>query len=86
MTKRSNDLQAITWDQATMLQLATLQGLQALGYNASTLRNWATQGRIHPVAKAPGGQFLYHRPTVISAAKWIQQRDTRSLDTTKGQP
>lgn len=72
--KRSSDLDAVTWDQAAMLQLATLQGLRALGFNDSTLRNWAAAGRIHPVAKAPGGQFLYHRPSVLAAANWISAR------------
>jgi hypothetical protein len=71
--KRSNQLQRITWDQAETLQLTTLAGLQALGYNESTLRNLAARGRIHPIAKAPGGRFLYHRPTVIAATRW---RDT----------
>lgn len=71
--KRSAELDALTWDQATMLQLATLQGMRALGYNDSTLRNWATTGRIHPVAKAPGGQFLYHQPTVQAAGRWIDE-------------
>lgn len=73
MSKRSDELQRITWDQAAVLQLTTLAGLKALGYNESTLRNLAAKGRIHPVAKAPGGRFLYHRPTVIAATKW---RDT----------
>lgn len=70
--KRSAELDKVTWDQAAMLQLVTLTALRAFGYNASTLRNWASAGHIHPVAKAPGGQFLYHRPTVLAAADWIQ--------------
>lgn len=69
--KKSAKLDKITWDQAAILQLATLPALRALGYNDSTLRNWAAAGHIHPVAKAPGGQFLYHRPTVASAADWL---------------
>ncbi len=73
--KRSGSLQRVTWDQAALLQLASLQGLRALGFNDSTLRNWAAAGHIHPVAKAPGGQFLYHRPTVIAASEWIATRD-----------
>lgn len=72
--KRSAELEAVTWDHAAMLQLATLPGMRALGYNDSTLRNWAADGRIHPVAKAPGGQFLYHLPTVSAAARWIETR------------
>jgi hypothetical protein len=71
--KRSSDLTPVTWDQATMLQLATLPGMRALGFNDSTLRNWTADGRIHPVAKAPGGQFLYHHPTVLAAARWIEE-------------
>jgi hypothetical protein len=76
--KRSSRLDRVTWDQAAMLQLATLQGLRALGFNDSTLRNWAAEGRIHPVAKAPGGQFLYHRPTVIAASEWIATHRQRT--------
>jgi len=79
MTKRSAQLQRVTWDQAAVLQLTTLAGLRAFGFNESTLRNWAADGRIHPVAKAPGGQFLYHRPTVIAASDWY---DTRRSVTT----
>lgn len=74
--KRSSDLEQITWDQAAMLQLATLAGMRLFGYNDSTLRNWASDGRIHPVAKAPGGQFLYHRPSVVAASRWLETRRT----------
>lgn len=77
--KRSHQLQRVTWDQAAVLQLTTLAGLAALGFKESTLRNWAVDGTIHPVAKAPGGRFLYHRPTVIAASEW---RDTRRRVTT----
>lgn len=73
--KRSVQLDVLTWDQAAMLQLATLQGMRALGYNDSTLRNWASAGHIHPVAKAPGGQFLYHRPTVMAAGRWVSAKN-----------
>lgn len=74
--KKSGDLDALTWDQAAMLQLATLTGMRALGFNDSTLRNWAAAGYIHPVAKAPGGQFLYHHPTITAADRWIKTRHT----------
>lgn len=77
--KRSHTLDKITWDQAAILQLATLQGMRALGFNDSTLRNWAATGRIHPVAKAPGGQFLYHRPTVTAAAQWSNTRHDKEV-------
>lgn len=72
--KRSDELDPLTWDQAAMLQLATLPAMRALGYNDSTLRNWAAAGHIHPVAKAPGGQFLYHRPTIAAAERWLKTR------------
>lgn len=70
--KRSADLQRVTWDQAVVLQLVTLAGMKSMGYNESTLRNWAAEGWIHPVAKAPGGRFLYHRPTILRAADWVE--------------
>ena len=74
MIKRSAELQRLTLDQAAVLQLTTLEGLQGLGFKASTLRNWASDGHIHPVAKAPGGKFLYHRPTVLAASTWMDTR------------
>lgn len=76
MKKRSNQLQAITWDQATALQLSTLDGFAALGYNPDQLRQWSADGHIHPVGKAPGGAFLFHTPTVIAAVHWHQTRAT----------
>ena len=77
--KRSSGLDPLTWDQAAILQLATLAGLWALGYNDSTLRNWAAAGYIHPVAKAPGGAFLYHRPSVVAASAWIASHHTEKV-------
>lgn len=62
----------IAWEQAELLGLATVRQLSILtGRTASSLRHWAGDGRIHPVAQAPGGAFLYHVATVLSAAKWI---------------
>lgn len=66
----------VTWDQATILQLATIDALaDLLGYGVSTLRRWAKEGRIHAVATAPGGKHLYHAPTVQSAAAWRPRTD-----------
>lgn len=76
MKKRSEHLQRITWENAAILNLGTLQGLAALGYNPAALRHWSADGRIHPVAKAPGGAFLFHIPTVIAAAKWLDETRT----------
>lgn len=52
-------LPAYTWDQATILGLATARGFQALGLNAATIRKWASRGHITPAGKAPGGAHLY---------------------------
>lgn len=74
MKKRSEDLQQITWDQASVMQLATLAGFARLGFNPGTLRVWSAKGVIHPVGKGPGGAFLFHIPTVIAASKWMETR------------
>lgn len=75
---RQRTYQAVTWDQAEMLRLATLRGCSELvGVSPSTLRDWAAAGRIHPVGQAPGGAFLYHVPTVISAHQWAQDRNQK---------
>lgn len=73
MKKRSDQLQRISWEHAAILNLGTLQGLAALGYNPDRLRHWSANGNIHPVAKAPGGAFLFHVPTVIAAARWLTE-------------
>lgn len=52
-------LPAYTWDQAAILGLATARGFQALGFNAATVRKWASRGHITPAGKAPGGAHLY---------------------------
>lgn len=52
------------------MQLATGQGLQALGYPAHQIRRWSAGGHIHPVATAPGGAHLFHVPTVRACADW----------------
>lgn len=69
--KRSDQLQSISWEYAALLNLCTLQGLAALGYDPAKLRHWSANGNIHPVAKAPGGAFLFHTPTVIAAGRWL---------------
>jgi hypothetical protein len=48
-----------TWDQATVLGLATARGFGALGLNAATIRKWASRGHITAAGKAPGGAHLY---------------------------
>lgn len=74
MKKRSHHLQQVSLDQAAVLQLSTLAGFAALGYNPDTLRQWSADGHIHPVGKAPGGAFLFHIPTVIAAHRWHETR------------
>lgn len=67
-------LPKITWDQATVLQLATTRGLTALGYSEHQLRRWSAAGIIHPIGTAPGGAHLFHVPTVNAAADWVKAR------------
>lgn len=78
MKKRSTQLQQISLDQAAVLQLSTLAGFAALGYDPDTLRQWSADGHIHPVGKAPGGAFLFHVPTVIAAHRWHETRATEA--------
>jgi hypothetical protein len=52
-------LPAYTWDQATLLGLATAKGFRALGLKPSTIRKWASRHHIVAVGKAPGGAHLY---------------------------
>jgi hypothetical protein len=58
-----------TWDQATILGLATANGFRALGINATTIRKWASRHRITAVGKAPGGAHLYVIAVVIRHAE-----------------
>ena len=53
------DLPRYTWDQAHEKGLATAAGFSAVGIAASTIRRWAAKDIVHPVAKAPGGAFLF---------------------------
>lgn len=64
-----------TWDQATMLGLATAKGFRAVGIKPSTVRKWASRHQITAVGKAPGGAHLY----VISAV--TKHADRRTLAT-----
>ena len=48
-----------TWNQATILGLATARGFGAVGIKSTAVRKWASRGRIQAVGKAPGGAHLY---------------------------
>lgn len=61
-------LPAYTWDQATILGLATARGFQALEIPAGTVRAWASEGLITAVGKAPGGAHLYGIAEVSAVA------------------
>lgn len=58
-----------TWDQATILRLATARGFAALDIPAGTVRAWASYGLIAAVGKAPGGAHLYVIAEVSKLAK-----------------
>jgi predicted site-specific integrase-resolvase len=68
-----------TWDQATILGLATANGYRALNIPPGTIRRWAHQGHIRAVGKAPGGAHLYPITDVTRHAQTLKQR--RSLQT-----
>jgi len=63
-----------TWDQATILQLATANGFKALGLNPATIRWWAAQGLITAIGKAPGGAHLYSIGEVSAASDRPRQK------------
>jgi hypothetical protein len=62
-----NDLPHYTWDQATILGLATAQSFTAIGITPTTIRQWASRGlgpnnnktKITAAGIAPGGAKLY---------------------------
>lgn len=57
-----------TWDQATILNLATARAFTVLGVPAGTVRAWASEGLIRAVGKAPGGAHLYQIAEVSAVA------------------
>ncbi|WP_311208750.1 MULTISPECIES: hypothetical protein [unclassified Aeromicrobium] len=60
----------VTWDQASILQYATMQALaDVYGWPIITMRRAVAAGHIHPVGTAPGGAHLFHVPTVLAAAE-----------------
>ena len=63
-----NTLPSYTWDQATILRLATARGFTALGIAPGTIRAWASGGLIAAVGKAPGGAHLYGIAEVSAVA------------------
>lgn len=70
-------LDAYTWDQAAIAQLATANGFRALGINPATVRWWASQGLITAAGKAPGGAHLYSISDVSSAAERPRKKPGR---------
>lgn len=73
----THHLQAMTWDQAHILGLATARGFAALNIPAATVRWWASKGLIHPAGKAPGGAHLYSIADVSEVAGRPKQRPGR---------
>lgn len=69
MRRRHDDLARYTWDQATILGMHTSQAFNALGFNPSTVRRWASAGHIKPVGRGPNGHVLYRLDDVISASR-----------------
>lgn len=72
---------AVTWDQASILQYATVNALvEVYGWSLITLRRALDAGHLHPVATAPGGAHLLHVPTVLAAADRLDwnRKETRS--------
>lgn len=66
------NLQTYTWDQAAIAGLATARGFSALNIPATTIRKWASRGRILAAGKAPGGAHLYSIADVSRHAEGSQ--------------
>lgn len=45
----------MTWDEARAAHYWPAQAFEAVGIPAGTVRRWASQGRLRPVALGPGG-------------------------------
>ena len=76
----------VTWDQATVLQYATVGALaDVYGWPTITLRRAIAAGHLHPVGTAPGGAHLFHVPTVCAAADRLgwRRRTTRPTGSTE---
>jgi hypothetical protein len=71
-----------TWDQATILGLATANGYRALNIPPGTIRRWASEGHIQAVGKAPGGAHLYQIAAVTRHAKTLKQPPSLQTATT----
>lgn len=67
-----------TWDQASILGLATARGFVAIGIEAQTVRKWASRKKIEAVGKAPGGAHLYAIKAVAAHAEGHTELATRS--------
>lgn len=63
------DLQRMSWDQASILRLATCNGFKALDIKPATVRKWASRGDITARGKAPGGAHLYAIDEVSKRAR-----------------
>lgn len=63
-----NTLPGYTWDQASILRLATARAFRAFGIPDATIRRWASDGLITARGKAPGGAHLYDITEVSEVA------------------
>lgn len=65
-----------TIHQAYLRDLVTIwEAARATGVKATTLRVWESRGKICRMP-LPGGEALYHLPTVIAAAAVTQRKFT----------
>ena len=58
-------LETCTWDQAAILMWWPATAFDAVGIPEGTVRSWARQGLIKPVAKGPNGYLLYPYEDVV---------------------
>lgn len=69
MRVKHPDLPRQTWAQAKKLNLWPPAAFESLGIKSGTIRRWAADGDIKPVAVGPNGHVLYPLKAVVNKAQ-----------------
>lgn len=65
MKRPHPDLPRVTWDQAEVMNWWPAQTFNQLKISPGTVRRWASEGHIAPVAVGPGAIVLYRYEHVM---------------------
>lgn len=60
-----NDLPRVTWLTAATMNWWPSKAFRSVGIPPGTVRRWAHEGRIDPVALGPRGSVLYRFENVV---------------------